>query len=562
MLVLTSPTKRPLPATLVPVVLLLGLIGWAAPASAHAPSKPRYAVSVAPTSTVAGSTGNTLVFTFSSLRSGSSKVSVRIPSNAGWTAPQNRHRARPGYVSAARGSCKSAKVASVRGGRTVTVSANCKKGNSFTLTYAGADAPTLAGPYTFVTRTDASDRRVPLSPQPVVTVDPGPTSQLAVTGLANAVAGTSQSPTVTARDAYGNSTPNYRGTVHFTGTGDAPAFSFGDSGWEVPADYAFTAGDAGTHTFAATAKTAGAQTLTAADTQTNTITGSQTITIGPGPTTLLTATFSGFPGAAIPGQTLRVGIVVTAGDGHGNVATGDNGFMNVAVTQEGTDCDGCLELLGAFLESGRQTFSVDVAVVSTRIQVSIEARRPGVRGLSSIFFTVGRAPNLDTAKLDWDPSTSNPDGTHDGSLELKDPNAPAAVQVDPNSLVVSGSPVVNGDGTTTIPITAITLGGLTISAPIVVTTPTDATTGEFVNQTYSQGTQLQVVGCDSLAQSFAAVGTPPPGVPAPPPCPNATWSPVTVNSATPFIKTTDGTSPISVVVGAYCNSDGKCGLQP
>src|SRR3954453_16656891 len=107
MLVLDSAAKRRLPGTLVAAVLLLGLIGWPAAASAHAASKPRYAVSVAPTSTVAGSTGNTLVFTFNSLRSGSSSVSVKVPSG-GWTAPQNRHRTRPGYVSATRGSCKSA----------------------------------------------------------------------------------------------------------------------------------------------------------------------------------------------------------------------------------------------------------------------------------------------------------------------------------------------------------------------------------------------------------------------------------------------------------------------
>jgi hypothetical protein len=42
------------------------------------------------------------------------------------------------------------------------------------------------------------------------------------------------------------------------------------------------------------------------------------------------------------------------------------------------------------------------------------------------------------------PNTQNPDGTYDGHLEVKDPNEQTVVEVDPNSLVVSGEAVVNG----------------------------------------------------------------------------------------------------------------------
>jgi hypothetical protein len=548
MLVLTSVARRRLPVTLAAVVLLLGLIGWLAAASASAASNPRYAVSVAPTSTVAGSTDNNLVFTFNSLRSGSSNVSVRVPSSAGWTAPQNRDATRPGHVSAARGSCRSAALVRVGGGRTITVSARCRQGDSFTLTYAGAEAPTVAGPYTFVTRAVGSGARVPLSPQPVVTVDPGPTSQLAVTGLDDAVAGTSQNATVTARDAYGNTTPHYRGTVHFAGSGDDPALSSGNSRWDVPADYAFTAGDAGTHTFAATAKTAGAQTLTATDSQTNAITGSQTITISPGPTALLDARFSSTPGSAVPGQTVRVTIVVTAGDGHGNVATGDNEFVNVRVTTEGSNCEGCVDLHGAFLENGKQTFDIDVAVVSSRLQVSAFPNRSGVPSFGSIFVFFGARPNLDTVKLDWDPTTQNPDGTYDGHLEVKDPKEETVVEVDPNSLVVSGEAVANSNGTTTIPVTYITLDGTTVEGDLTVTTATDPRTGEFVDSTYAPGTPLTVVGCDAAKETFAALAEPAPGAPPPPPCSDTTWDPVTVHQDTAFVL--DGANQVAVLVGA------------
>ena len=51
----------------------------------------------------------------------------------------------------------------------------------------------------------------------------------------------------------------YTGTVHFTSS-DAQA--------GLPANYTFTGGDAGTHVFSVTLKTAGTQSITATDTVT------------------------------------------------------------------------------------------------------------------------------------------------------------------------------------------------------------------------------------------------------------------------------------------------------
>ena len=99
--------------------------------------------------------------------------------------------------------------------------------------------------------------------------------------------------TVTAEDQYGNATPNYRGTVHFDGSGppaawvvNAPLFPGFDrfDGFDLPGDYAFTAADAGRGSFTGGVKIifAGDQKVTAADTQDETITGSQTVNITPG----------------------------------------------------------------------------------------------------------------------------------------------------------------------------------------------------------------------------------------------------------------------------------------
>ena len=62
--------------------------------------------------------------------------------------------------------------------------------------------------------------------------------------------------TVTARDAQGNTLTGYRGTVHFVSS---------DPRAQLPADYTFTAADAGMHTFTAPLNTPGTQTIAAMD---------------------------------------------------------------------------------------------------------------------------------------------------------------------------------------------------------------------------------------------------------------------------------------------------------
>ena len=107
-----------------------------------------------------------------------------------------------------------------------------------------------------------------------ITVNVGSTAQFAVSGFPNpTTAGAAHSVTVTAEDAYGNATPGYTGTVHFTSS-DAQAV--------LPANYTFTVGDAGSHTFtnAVTLKTANlSQAITATDTVTGSITGSEIVTV-------------------------------------------------------------------------------------------------------------------------------------------------------------------------------------------------------------------------------------------------------------------------------------------
>ncbi len=83
------------------------------------------------------------------------------------------------------------------------------------------------------------------------------------------MAGTASNVTVTALDEYDNTATGYTGTINFTST---------DPRAVLPANYTFVVGDAGVKTFTTgvTLKTGGEQSVTATDTVTATITGSQT----------------------------------------------------------------------------------------------------------------------------------------------------------------------------------------------------------------------------------------------------------------------------------------------
>ncbi len=162
-----------------------------------------------------------------------------------------------------------------------------------------------------------TDRAAPslTSTQGGIAVSAAAAATFTLSGYPAATAGTAHTFTVTARDAFGNVATSYRGTVRFTSS-DAQA--------GLPANYTFAAGDAGLHTFTATLKTAGAQSLTATDTVTAAIAGTQTgIVISPAAATLfqISAPTSVNKGTAF-------NITVTALDAYGNVATGYRGTVH------------------------------------------------------------------------------------------------------------------------------------------------------------------------------------------------------------------------------------------
>src|SRR5207245_206227 len=120
----------------------------------------------------------------------------------------------------------------------------------------------------------------------------------------------------------------------------------------LPANYTFVAADAGQHTFSATLKTAGSQSLTATDTATNTITGSQAgITVNPAAANSLVV--SGFPWPTMAG--VAGTFTVTAQDPNRNPAPIHSGTLFCSSSDAQAVLPADYTFTGA--DAGQHTFS-------------------------------------------------------------------------------------------------------------------------------------------------------------------------------------------------------------
>jgi hypothetical protein len=131
-------------------------------------------------------------------------------------------------------------------------------------------------------------------------------------------AGVAGSFTVIASDPYGNRATGYTGAVRFTSS---------DPQAVLPGNYTFTAADAGMHTFSATLKTAGYQSLTATDTVNAALTGLQgnTVKAAAASQFILNA-------PAIVTAGARFSLTLTVQDAYGNVVTGYTGTIHFTST--------------------------------------------------------------------------------------------------------------------------------------------------------------------------------------------------------------------------------------
>lgn len=185
-----------------------------------------------------------------------------------------------------------------------------------------------------------------------IAVSPAAAATLVVAGFPTTTAGVAHAFTVTARDAYGNLATSYTGTVHFMST---------DGQASLPANYTFVSGDGGTHTFSATLKTAGTQSISAADTATAAVAGTQA-NISVSAAAAVSVVLSGFPASTVAG--VAHAVTVTVRDAYGNLATGYTGTVHF------TSSDGKATLPVDYTftaaDAGSHTFSVVLATAGTQ----------------------------------------------------------------------------------------------------------------------------------------------------------------------------------------------------
>jgi len=155
-----------------------------------------------------------------------------------------------------------------------------------------------------------------------ITVSPAAASTMSVAGFPSpSTAGAAGSFTVTLKDPYGNIATGYTGTVHVTSSDGKAA---------LPANYTFIAADAGVHSFSATLKTAGTQSITVTDTTTASLTGSETgITVNPAAASRFILTAPSRVSAGV-----RFSLTLTVEDAYGNVVTNYTGTVHFTSTEK------------------------------------------------------------------------------------------------------------------------------------------------------------------------------------------------------------------------------------
>ncbi len=202
-----------------------------------------------------------------------------------------------------------------------------------------------------------------------ISVVAGAVSKFVVSGYPATTAGTSHNFTVTATDAYGNVVTGYRGTVHFASS---------DTQAALPSNYTFTAADNGVHTFSATLKTAGSQTLTVTDTANGSVIGSETgisVTAAAATHFVITAPANASVGVAFS-------VTVTVYDAYGNIATGYLGTIHFTSTDSHAILPANYTFTAA--DAGVHTFTVTFKSKGTQTLTATDTHTGSIKGSASV----------------------------------------------------------------------------------------------------------------------------------------------------------------------------------
>jgi hypothetical protein len=330
---------------------------------------------------------------------------------------------------------------------------------------------------------------------------------MTLTGLANATAGTPQSPTVTFYDEFNNIATGYTGTVQF---------SSNDPQGVLPAPYTFSPADAGTHTFGSGLMLKSAASITVNVTNsTGVFTAGQTITINPGPAVSLQVSglhdLTLFEGQPTPKQQFRV----EALDQYGNVATGYTGTAKF----DGGDYPQYETLpTPSTLTNGRGVFEMSTSVIQNDCHYGdIPRNYPPITPTCAGYERVTATDTVNPAITGYQrfqvgavvtPATyfiappTCPDSTN--CMQLADGvvlNTDLPVYVDITN--------VNSDGSINGTMTATGANGVTVKTSVTMAAPEIYVTGTIVDVTQANNSapapvNLTVTGGQQLGYGSAA----------------------------------------------------------
>ena len=225
-------------------------------------------------------------------------------------------------------------------------------------------------------------------------LQPVPPSALSPTAPASATAGVEFTVQVSARDYLQNPAQSYTGTVSFTSNDPAAT---------LPANYAYVAGDAGTHAFPVTLRTAGTRTVTASAAG---MTSGTTANIAVGPAPAATLSVAGLP--AQPSAGIAYSLTVSARDGFGNLATGYLGTVHFTSTDPSATLPADYTYKAA--DAGVASFQVTLRSVGTRSVTATDTVTPAITGAQTVTVIPGPAATLAVTSFP-SPRTSGTAGT-------------------------------------------------------------------------------------------------------------------------------------------------------
>jgi hypothetical protein len=183
-------------------------------------------------------------------------------------------------------------------------------------------------------------------------------------------------------DAYGNVATGYRGRVRFSSS---------DNQAVLPNDYTFTEQDAGGHIFSATLKTSGSQSLTVTDTNNNSITGTQTITVPSVPQpTANSVRVSGFPSPTKAGASGNFTVKILKADG--SVAKDYRGTIKFSSSDSQADLPAKYTFTAA--DKGVKTFSAKLKTAGSQLLTATDAATSSVTGTQTIIVQATTASDV------------------------------------------------------------------------------------------------------------------------------------------------------------------------